>query len=259
MHAKTKYEDVNKVLELLVEGLTKILEEQLVGVYLTGSLTYGNFNHGSSDIDFLAVLASELTEYQFNKVGELHNRIADKVPHWAKSLEGSYVTVNMMTSVKTPAEERPYVNGGKVIYCAYGNEWIINLYALQECGKVLYGLGLDDVLPKVTIEKVREASKKDLLQDWVPKITDPKAFNQPMYDSEHLKNYATLTMCRILHRANNDNMASKKVASKWVKETYPQWKDLIERAEAWEHGKQMGSDDEVKSFMKFTLEQVELT
>lgn len=252
----TKYEDVNEVLMLLSDGLQALLRDQLVGLYLTGSLTYGDFNHGSSDIDFLAVLKDELSEAQLEEVRSLHKVIAEKVPHWAKSLEGSYITTEMLSSTEAPTQERPYVNGGKVSYCPYGNEWIINLYALQECGQVIYGNQLSELLPTVTIEQVREASKKDLLADWVPKIDDPDAFNQPLYDSEHIKNYAVLTMCRILHRANNDNMASKKVASKWVKKEYPQWNDLIERAEAWEHGKQMGTTEEVKDFMRFTQKEV---
>lgn len=256
MKELTKYKDVNEVLTLLSDGLQALLRDQLVGLYLTGSLTYGDFNHGSSDIDFLAVLKEELSEAQLDEVRTLHKVIAEKVPHWAKSLEGSYITTEMLSKTEAPTQERPYVNGGKVSYCAYGNEWIINLYALQECGQVILGADLKTLLPNVTIQQVREASKKDLLADWVPKIKDPDAFNHPLYDSEHIKNYAVLTMCRILHRANNDNMASKKVASKWVKEQYPRWNDLIERAEDWEHGRSMASDEEVKEFMRFTLEEV---
>lgn len=257
MQKITKYDDVNEVLDLLSTGLQKLLGEDLVGLYLTGSLTYGDFNHGSSDIDFLAVLNSELTNKQLEEIKNLHSSIAEQVPHWAKSLEGSYITKKMLSSAEAPKVERPYVNGGKVSYCAYGSEWVINLYALQECGEVICGKPLNELLPRVTIEQVRVASKKDLINDWLPKIEDPKAFDHPLYDSEHLKNYAVLTMCRILHRAKNDNMASKKVASKWVKETYPQWKDLVEHAEYWEHGKQMGGESEVREFMKFTLSETE--
>ncbi|MDQ5972063.1 MAG: hypothetical protein QG553_222 [Patescibacteria group bacterium] len=256
MQQLTEYNDVNKVLDLLSTGLQSLLGDNLVGLYLTGSLTYGGFNSGSSDIDFLAVLNSQLTDEQFTKIEVLHSKIAEQVPHWAKSLEGSYITKAMLSSTDNPKAERPYVNGGRVVRCAYGNEWVINLYALQECGKLILGEPLDTILPRVTIDKVRQASKKDMLEDWTPKIEDPKAFKQPLYDSEHLKNYAVLTMCRILHRAKNDNMASKKAASQWTKEAYPQWKDLIERAEQWEHGKQMGDEREVKNFMKFTLAEL---
>jgi len=48
----TKHKDVNQILHLLKTGLINILGKNLVGLYLTGSLTYGDFNRGSSDIDF---------------------------------------------------------------------------------------------------------------------------------------------------------------------------------------------------------------
>jgi len=256
MRYKTKYEDVNQVLELLTDGLVKLLNTKLVGLYLTGSLTYGDFNRESSDIDFIAVLKVELTDNEFEKIRELHKVIAGKAPHWSKTLEGSYITLDMLETTEAPADERPYVNGGKLSYCRYGNEWIINLYALQECGRVLFGKDLSSILPRVTIEQVRAASKDDLLKEWAQKIDDPDAFSSPGYDPEHIKNYATLTMCRILHRVNNDNIASKKVASKWVKKTYPEWTNLVERAERWVHGAKMGSDEEVKNFISFTVDRV---
>lgn len=86
-----KYQDVNEVLTLLSTSLQDILKNKLVGLYLTGSLTYGDFDYGSSDIDFLAVLTSELSENEFIAVKEVHKKIAKKVPYWAKRLEGSYI------------------------------------------------------------------------------------------------------------------------------------------------------------------------
>lgn len=252
----TPHEDVNQVLELLAKGLTELLGDQLAGLYLTGSLTYGDFDNGSSDIDFLAVLTSPLTDEQLEAIKQLHQHIGEEVPFWAKRLEGSYITTEMIKTKELPEEQRPYVNGGKVNLYKYGNEWTINLYALQETGVAIIGVEPKQMFPAVTIEDVREASKQDLLNDWQPKLDDPNAFNHEGYDSNHLKAYAVLTMCRILHRAKNDSIASKRVASKWVKETYKNWADLVEQAEQWKHGKQMSSDNDVMDFISFTVREV---
>ncbi|MEK7096240.1 MAG: hypothetical protein AAB896_03060, partial [Patescibacteria group bacterium] len=62
---------------------------------------------------------------------------------------------------------------------------------------------------------------------------------------------------RILHRAKNNDFASKRVASAWVEKTYGNhWSDLVNMAEGWQHGKAMGSDKEEKDFIKFTQEQI---
>lgn len=252
----TSYEDVNKVLELLAEGLKELLSNQLAGLYLTGSLTYGDFDKGSSDIDFLAVLTNPLTDQQIEAVKQLHQRIGEAVPFWAKRLEGSYITTAMAKTKAQPAEQRPYVNGGKVNLYKYGNEWTINLYALLETGVAIVGVEPKEMFPNVTIEDVREASKQDFLNDWQPKLDDPDAFNSKSYDSNHLKAYTVLTMCRILHRAKNDGIASKRVASRWVKETYSDWAGLVEKAEHWQHGKQMSTDSEVRDLIRFTMKKV---
>ncbi len=162
----------------------------------------------------------------------------------------------MIKTKDQPEEQRPYVNGGRVNLYKYGNEWIINLYALQETGVAIVGLEPSQMFPPVTIEDVREASKQDLLDDWKPKLDDPDAFNHKGYDSNHLKAYAVLTMCRILHRAKNDDIASKRVAPGWVKETYKEWADVVTKAEQWQHGKEMSSDNDVRNFMRFTMKEV---
>lgn len=256
----TPFLEVNEILKILSDNLLILLGDDLVGIYLTGSLTYGDFNTARSDIDFLVVLSRKLSNKQLSSIEQLHNNIGQKYPIWEKRLEGSYVTTEMIKTSKLPGVKRPYVNGGKIWYCRYGNEWIINLYALQECGIAIYGPEPKAIFPKVSIEEVRHASQKDLVEEWELKLADPDAFNSHDYDSNHLRNYAVLTMCRILHRANNNEMASKKVASAWVKSSYGvKWRKLIEEAENWEHGKPMSTDAEVKDFIRFTLSEVRKT
>lgn len=253
----TPHKDVNQVLQLLSGGLRELLNEQLIGLYLTGSLTYGDFDKGSSDIDFLAVLSNPLSDEQLVSVTALHEQISKAVPFWAKRLEGSYITTEMITTKARPEAPRPYVNGGKMIKCKYGNEWTINLYALQETGRALLGPDPSRLFPAVTIEDVREASKQDLLDDWKPKLDEPNAFSPSGYDSNHTKAYTVLTMCRILHRAKNDGIASKRVASGWVKQAYPEWADLVSQAEQWQHGDSMAPDEHVKQFIAFTIDTVD--
>ena len=49
--AVTPHEDVNGALCVLARDLTATFGDHLVGLYLTGSLSYGDFDRGSSDID----------------------------------------------------------------------------------------------------------------------------------------------------------------------------------------------------------------
>lgn len=249
------HEDVNAILVRLADGVDDILCDALVGLYLTGSLTYGDFDPGSSDIDYLAILHRPLATKEHEALRILHAGIAKDLPVWADRIEGSYITADMLDSVEPPREPRPYVNGGDFWDPdpRYGNEWLINLFALQECGIVLVGPDPRDLIGPVDIGHVREASLRDLLEEWVPRMNDPAYF-----ESSHHQAYVSLTLCRILHRAGNDGVVSKRVASAWVKETYdfPWITDLVERAERWRHGEQMHAAEQVRRFIEFTRDRV---
>jgi len=253
----TPYDDVNAVLTHLSTGLTELLGERLIGLYLTGSLTYGDFDPGSSDIDFLAVLENRVSDEQLQGITGLHERIGKADPRWAKRLEGSYITQDMIATKDRPDRARPYFNAGEIHQYRYGNEWTINLHALQECGVALVGPLSQQIFPHVDIWDVRAASRQDLIEEWLPKLDDPDAFHRAGYDSDHLRAYAVLTMCRILHRATHDSVVSKRVASKLVKQTYGEpWKNLVEQAENWRHTQTMASDQEVKDFIAFTAQEL---
>jgi predicted nucleotidyltransferase len=127
----TPYDAVNVVLTHLSVSLIGSLGEQLVGLYLTGSLTYGDFDPGSSDIDFLVVLSKELSGEQFAAIAETHTRIGAATPRWEKRLEGSYISQDMIATKNRPERVRPYLNAGELQRYHYGNAWIINLQATQ--------------------------------------------------------------------------------------------------------------------------------
>jgi hypothetical protein len=123
---------------------------------------------------------------------------------------------------------------------------------LRECGIALIGPPPIELVGPIGIEDVREASRRDLIEEWLPKVSDPAS----LADS-HLQAYATLTLCRILHRAHNDGVASKRVASAWVRERYgAPWRSLVERAEGWTHGDDMDRNAEVRAFISFVARDV---
>ena len=64
-------------------------------------------------------------------------------------------------------------------------------------------------------------------------------------------------MCRKLYRSKNDGSDSKRISSAWAKENYPQWRDLIEKAENWCEGRTMGEGDRIQDFIRFTLDEVD--
>jgi hypothetical protein len=256
MKVVTPYHDVNAVLAMLADGLIELLGDQLVGLYLTGSLTYGDFDRGSGDIDFLVVLVEPLSNERLGKVTKFHSQIGQQFPEWAKRLEGSYITLAMLKRLEIPRKGRLYVSNGRLKEEIPDDSWFIDLYDLYQSGVALTGPEPKAIFSPVPIQRVRQASRDELHKYWEPKLSSPTPFGSAGYDTNHLQAYAVLTMCRILHRAKNDEVASKRVASKRAKQAYPEWRPLIEKAEGWQHGKQLNAVQETLGFIRFTLKQV---
>ncbi|MDD3006681.1 MAG: aminoglycoside adenylyltransferase domain-containing protein [Bacteroidales bacterium] len=248
----TPYQDINDVLYFLSQGISDIFTADPVGIYLTGSLSYGDFDEGRSDIDLAVVLTHPATKEQIASVKILHSDTEQKFEKWSKRIECSYIPHNMLQNILPPQAPRPYVGGG-IFYdeIPYGNEWIINNYFLYNSGIALIGPGFKTLIKPVNIADVQEACIRDLHKEWEPIITAPTR----LADS-HLQSYVVLNLCRILYTLKRSDAVSKKVAATWVKKEYPRWKDLIEEADSWHYGVEMERQNEVIEFIKFVITEV---
>jgi streptomycin 3"-adenylyltransferase len=70
----TPYPDVNEIVSLLLRRVQAILDSQLIGMYLHGSLANGGFDD-HSDIDVVVVTASEVSEKIFSALQKMHEQI----------------------------------------------------------------------------------------------------------------------------------------------------------------------------------------
>jgi hypothetical protein len=243
---------VNPLLAEWVRGVKHILGDQVIGLYLTGSLAYGDFVPERSDIDLQAVVRNPPTEAELHEIEQLHRKIDERYPEWANRTECSYVPLDLMREVNPPATPRPWW-GFDTMYPAApaGNEWTINHYLLAKHGIPLEGPAFRTLIPPIDIQDVRRASAKDLLAEWAPKIDDVAWLSH-----SHHQTYLVLNLCRILHTTIGGETGSKKIAGRWTKTAYPEWKDLIEEAERWKYGGVMTRQDEVVAFIRFAIEKV---
>lgn len=248
----TPYPAINTMLAEWTEGMKRLLGEKLVGLYLSGSLAYGDFMPERSDIDLQAVVRIPLTENELGSVEQLHRQIERRCPQWADRIECSYVPLELMHELTPPATPRPWWGFGTFYAEApAGNEWIINHYLLSKHGIALEGPDFNELIPRIDIHLVRQASARDLFQEWVPKTDD-----SVWLSNSHYQSYLVLNLCRILHTVIHGEPGSKKVAGQWAKATYPEWKGLIEEAERWSYGCEMKRQADALAFLRFAVDKV---
>jgi len=255
MNDVTPYPAINTVLTEWAEGLKRLLGKKIVGLYLSGSLAYGDFVPDRSDIDLQAVVQNPLTQDELGLVEQLHRKVERRYPQWAGRIECSYVPLELMCELTPPAEARPWWGFGTFYAEApAGNEWIINHYLLSKHGIALEGPDFNELIPPIHISDVRQASARDLFQEWVPKIDDAA-----WLANSHYQSYLVLNLCRILHTVIHGDPGSKKVAAQWAKAKYPQWKNLIAQAEKWAHGDEMKRQADAVAFLRFAVDRVSET
>src|SRR5690349_7873149 len=163
----TPFPDINAVLRRFVAGVRVALGERLVGLYLSGSLAAGDFEYGSSDIDFLAVTAGALAPDALAALTALHaEMIASGLPY-ADRLEGIYLP-QVAAQRYDPANARhplsAQANGLRVT--ALDRSWVIQYHQAREVGIPLYGPPASTFIDPVSPGELRAVARTCLREGW---------------------------------------------------------------------------------------------
>lgn len=248
----TPYPDINVLLAAWTNAVQASLAGNVVGLYLTGSLTYGDFVRERSDLDLWAVVKRPLLSRDMESIRQMHEQIESRYPVWAKRIECSYVPLEFMPAILPPKSPRPWWGFG-VLYpnALYGNEWIMNQYFLLHFGVAMAGPEYKTLVDHVDIKEMQKACARDLVEEWVPKMDDTE-----WLANSHYQSYLVLNLCRILYTVCHESAGSKKAAARWAKCAFPQWQELIEEAERWRYGIEMSQQEAAKAFTRFAVEKV---
>ncbi len=253
--APTPYPEVNTVLNELLPDVLAILGNQFIGMYLHGSLAYGDFNPQTSDIDFLVVTENLLPAEAFSALKEMHVRLFAGGFAWSQKLEGAYIPKNGLRRHEPSQAPIPWLGvDGHFDLERLGSDWILQRWILREHGIVISGPPLTSLIDPVTDTDLREAVHASLREWWLPPFPSPQRFGIGGYQV-----YAILTMCRSLYVLEHGCVASKPEAARWAMATLQEpWRALITAAVAWSPGMEFNRLEETIGLIQFTLQKWEL-
>ena len=160
-----RYPDLYHLLVTWRDDLIALLGENLVAVYVMGSLFMGDFAEASSDVDFLVVTVHPPTQEGVEQLARLHMRLGDISP-WGARLEGAYAAESAL---------RPWGIDGTVVaiepggpLCEGPSEYSAdNMLALRDHSMTLYGPPATRVVPPVdraTLDEGLRAYLDDLIE-----------------------------------------------------------------------------------------------
>jgi Domain of unknown function (DUF4111) len=248
--APTPYPEINAVLGVLLAGVQAILGDQFTGLYLHGSLAYGDFNSLTSDIDFLVVTEGALPPETFSALKDMHACLFLSGLAWSQKLEGAYMPKTVLRRHNPAPAPIPWLGeDGHFAMEGLGSDWIIQRWILREKGRVVSGPPQAGLIDPVSAEQLRQAVRESLREWWSPPYPSPQRFQSGEYQA-----YAVLTMCRSLYVLENGRVASKPQAARWaMRKLGGGWPGLISAAAAWQPGIEFDKLDETLEFIRFTL------
>jgi predicted nucleotidyltransferase len=254
----TQYPKINQLLDHIVKKIKEVLANDLVGIYLYGSATAGDFDPQLSDIDLLVVLNASLTIEKFDNLLLMHKEISSANPDWNDRIESVYINQNDLKHFRDKSFEIAEISPGEPFHRKnIGIEWLISWYTIRISGKTLIGKNIEDVIPYISKEDYQQAEKEQIVR-WTKWIQE---YNEQ--SSRGSVAYVILTACRAMYNYSHQDRASKKKAANWASQTFPQWALLIENAQKWRqvqwypHQEVVGSDiSKVVEFVNFAVDQI---
>jgi predicted nucleotidyltransferase len=250
----TPYPDVNEVLRLLHANAKTILGNQFVGMYLYGSLSSGDFNPETSDIDFLLVTDGVLSEKAIAELEVMHQQTWATSLKRAGELEGAYIPKELIRKHDPDGLRCPTVNEGKFYLDRPGSDWIIQRHVVREYGVVIEGPDPKILIDFVTPDDIHDSVMGILNEWWFPMLDDPSWLRD--HDNAY-RAFAVITMCRVLHALEHGTVVSKPKAVQWARaKVGDNWKMLIDKSVVVSnHEEQDILLDETLDFIRFIKDQ----
>lgn len=225
------YPELQEVLDVFVAEIHAELADNLVGIYLVGSLASGDFDP-DSDVDFLVVINTDLTENNRQNLQAIQAKTHAWDCYPAQHLEGSYITLNDLVDWHSVGQKKLYYfdNGStEPEWSTHDNNWHVR-WILRERGITLFGQEPAAILSPIPEDKLfaeMRTSLRRILEIFTESIPPPLNF----FNSQFGQSFAVLTSCRILHTLHTGTVQSKKEGAIWAKQFVdPQWIQLIDQA-----------------------------
>jgi hypothetical protein len=224
-----------EVLASLAAQLAEVFGDDLLSLGLHGSLALGDFAPGRSDLDVLAVMATDPTTATLAALNDVHARLDTDFPEWIGHVEVDYISVEAVKAVVQGTDEsHPMIRispGEPLHEVEASRHYVLSWAAAIQADQPVAGAAPSTVLPAIDRRLIHQVVLLHV-RAWPGWVHDMKAIGAQAY--------AVLTLCRAVEALATGRQLSKLAAAKAGRSRFPEWSALIDWArEWWYHG---GSD-----------------
>lgn len=204
---------INKFVELIKNELS----DNLIGIYLHGSLAMNCFNPEISDIDFLVVINNKINREKARRIADSVLELHDKIPI-KKGIEFSIVLKEHLNPFRYPTpfefhysdfHRERYLTDHNYICGGFEDKDLASQFLVAyQRGKTLYGKPLYEICEPID-SKYYVASIYHDVKDATQEIIGNSV-------------YVVLNLCRVLYYLREGIVSSKKEGGEWGIKTLPQ-------------------------------------
>jgi predicted nucleotidyltransferase len=206
----------------LLEAQKQVLGDRLLALYLFGSAAAGSFEAGISDVDTVAVLATDPSDNDVAALAEMHARLIENMTDWNDRVEVDYVSATALTNFRSRSWPAARVSPGEPFHrILIDPRWLLDWYQVLISGVALYGPPAQRFIPPISHEEFVEAVR-ELLREWPDRLSENVSLAGCAY--------AVLTACRALCVCRTGEHVSKREAAEWAAAQLPQFHDMITAA-----------------------------
>jgi hypothetical protein len=223
--------EVTDILNIFLVGVQDALKDNLVGIYLRGSLALGDFDPETSDLDLLAVTEQPVAEAEFAALASLHAQIGTLPNPYANELEITYLDRAALRRFQPGLSHPTLGRGETLIRSEHHTNWLLERWAVRERGVTLLGPEPQALIDPIAAEELYQAVRLRLNDwaDWARTLGEPD-WQVPRKHQA----YPVETMCRVLYMLTNRELSSKPQAVAWALQILPEpWRATVERSQTW--------------------------
>lgn len=247
--------DLSELLQAVAADFPAMLRDNLVGIYLWGSLIYEAFDETCSDVDCIVVTRRDLHNREFSELDEWFKEMGEH-NRWVKRMEMRFVIDREFLDKTSRCCGFYHYTGKLVRHGSDGNPII--WMNIGQSGITLWGKEAKLIAPHVSEQCLNEALLLELnyLKEGLASRAGDRSDKAFVYNA-----YAVLTACRILYSALHRTLVSKDQAYTWAMERVPAvWRAVIHAARE-NRLKNRGSttrqlDQDAMRFVEFVADEI---
>lgn len=218
------------LVEALLGGVRDALGDNIVGVYLTGSLALGGFVPETSDVDILVATERPISEAELETLAAFHESLPAEGNRFGRAYEVYYIDRKTL---------RRYVPGSRHVKLGVGEEfgwklhranWLFERWTLREHGIVVRGPDPQTLIDPVTADELRDAARSELqirIFDWPREWKDGED-PAPWISRRAFQAFEIETVCRALYTIARGELSTKRAAVEWALRDLPdEWQPLV--------------------------------